>query len=1115
MEDILEFRPDEFRVLETFVFEEDIQRSENLRLFTLEEQLLDYFNGIMPKGKITKFEMKELATHVDRVRETYLSTVEVAETLYDVKKKRNVRMPSWIHPLLDPFQYRSYNYSENWEPLFFEDSTSTPNFYPRLIRALPKPYQTNQSDNPVIESSIVGRTEDGKTELRALGLFEISKTKINDDGTREVYSETISNTKDDVRVQGYALDSRPLEMPNPLQEHPFFESVNASKLLTTQPFEEIYPSIEAIFTHAVPTTPKPYTEGMKYMKLYDVKLDEIPWSVWKTRFPAEDPVESPSPVLSVKFPLKEETTKPAGALLSVYTKNWNVGVNPRKWLMQQEDSGTMVLRMLLSKASESGNIPVEMVGDIIQRSFEPTTPEECIVTNTFQAFLESGISRARIVDNKVEYYCVPVEIVNQEKKEEQNRGRIAWKESMESDILRKHQTLLKKFQGEGVVEKARKYASEPAREESKLRAEILTLLKDVKRTESDQAEAIEDLLKDNLPTDKVYLDADGSFLVCGHTLSVLKGSMAEDVNSFYREWTAIEEGRRVCMQCGEQVGDVLVTQDEFDNDGRLLKNREVLDQDTFHGEGQMDSFTNSLKDMKKVFDLKNPGEAILYLVLSLLQVLPTETQLKPVIDYVREISKALKQSSQKKKIKVSPDTENRIFGTIGLAGAVVLLQTHQPFLVPKRKFGTKKLLLSGYPRDTDNAEDKGILDTLIFILKNTFEAFPQTFRGSIVPFFRSVINTPAELRKETINYISLSALKKFKAQFETTRELYAQLPESEIDKNESFPLLHMEKTQYSPQETLKRLPTIPMCNAVKPLITLEAKLGPVVIQRPLELWEKIQVSRNAVEVSDLPEYDIEFVTFSNDEIRKSLSIGFPKSKPLKPIEEFLAESTDGISILGFIQRILDILTPDSSFSRETIMNYRSKCVFIQTTMNPSLLRDSAKGLCYRLFQEIMKNANIRGIETLLERSIKTDVTLRMILRTKIDAEKEVNMLKSRERETMKSRLREMNDMEREITKNMLDLGIAEFIITKRDRELFVQEYGIKEETDKGVEGITDENKPEEGYNDSRDYEADNQPVAETGQPMEVDEGDYGNMGQRDYNDYGGERPYDDTEGYGF
>ena len=139
----------------------------------------------------------------------------------------------------------------------------------------------------------------------------------------------------------------------------------------------------------------------------------------------------------------------------------------------------------------------------------------------------------------------------------------------------------------------------------------------------------------------------------------------------------------------------------------------------------------------------------------------------------------------------------------------------------------------------------------------------------------------------------------------------------------------------------------------------------------------------------------------------------------------------------------------------------------------------------------------------------------MILVKPKDAENEQNILRARERETLKERLRGMNDSEREITQKLVDIGIAPYIITHSDRDLFKQEYNIKEENDVFANGIVDDNLPEEGYNDTRDYEDDNEPVAANGQPMNVDNGDYGDMAQRDMNDYTGQDQYNNEEGYGF
>jgi hypothetical protein len=63
MADVLVYDPaSEFEVLERIEFQEEIQRPEELRFFTLDEQLLDYFEKVLPKKKhISKFEYQTIA----------------------------------------------------------------------------------------------------------------------------------------------------------------------------------------------------------------------------------------------------------------------------------------------------------------------------------------------------------------------------------------------------------------------------------------------------------------------------------------------------------------------------------------------------------------------------------------------------------------------------------------------------------------------------------------------------------------------------------------------------------------------------------------------------------------------------------------------------------------------------------------------------------------------------------------------------------------------------------------------------------------------------------------------------------------------------------------------
>ena len=1107
MENILEFDPaSEFQILETFEFEEEIQRPDELRLFTLEEQLLSYFEARMPKGKATRFQIQELSHEVDRIKDAYLDTVEPTDTLYQVKKRREVRMPEWVHPLFDDTDTVGYNYDGLWNPIFSEEQRAIPQFYTRMISALPRPYRTNTNENPAITEPTIGQTDDGK-QIRGLGVYERTRTVLHEDGTRDIVSTKVPNTQDDLRIKGYLLDPRQIEIPNPLADHLFLASPVGGKLLTTETFEDIYPSVDSILIHGVPTTTDPYTEGMKYLKVYDVKLSEIPWDAWKQRFPPVDPIPLLQPVRSVSFPRPADTSKPAESLQNVYALPWLPGINARKWLMGQEDAGMMVVRMLLSKASEAGTVPVQIVGEQLESKFPASTPEECLVTSSFAGFMESGISR--VVNG--EFKCVPATSVIHEKRDAISKGRIAWKESNEQDILKLHQTLLKTHQLSTTSEKVVKYQTISSREDSDLRREILVLLEDTHRTHEDKADAIDVLLKDVVPQNRVYLEANESFLICQHTLATLKGDMERDPVDFYREWSALETGIRVCRYCGEQIGNVFVAQDEFDNDGRLVISHDKLDTDTFHGETHVDIFTNSLKELRAVFELENPGEAILYLMLSLLQVLPTDSQLLPILQFVRDISKALRAASKTRKI--AADIQNRVEGVIGLAASVILLQSHVPFLIPRRSFGSRPLALTGYPRDTEDPVVKGALDTLIYVLRATFESFPSSFKGNVVPFFRAIISKPADVRKEAITYIQ-KASQKFKGQLGYAKERYIAPPENAVIHQVSLPLIYIEKTSYTKDETLVQKPTKTACAAIRPLIMLESKRQMEVSQSPVKYWNNIKPSSRAQHIPAVLQKDATLKTFSADDIRRRISLGFPNSLKLPTLKSFLESSKDGITYLNLLQRLLDILSTESTFSQKVIQSFRDSSVYIQTRITPSLLRDSAIGLNYELLKEVSSNTDKVGLEKRIQESTRKDVVLRMILLDVKEADTIQQNLRAKERETMKQRLRKMNDTEREITKKLLDIGIAAYIITNEDRELFSREYQIPEEADVLAQGIVDANLTEDGYNDTRDYVDDELPVGQNGVEMNVDNGDYGDNAVRKYDDYTNVPTYDRDGDYG-
>ena len=878
----------------------------------------------------------------------------------------------------------------------------------------------------------------------------------------------------------------------------------------------VFPTVEAIMTHGVPNTTDPYVEGKRFLKIYDVKLSQVPWNLWKDHFSPVDTISATPEILSVKFPDVEES-EPSKNIKDVYDNfdKWYPGIEPRFWLGKQEDNGTLVFKMILSNASKSGTLAPAILGEKPVSALTSSTPEECFITDTFDGFLNSGVYRSpewTKVNSAVDKHktlpvghCIPVAQIVQEKADFLVGNKIAWKETEDETILKEHQQLLKHFhflETKPKVVVYEKYAGQP---ESDTRRQIKAVLKDEKRDPIDKADAIDKILRGSTLKERVYFDTAESFLVCGHTLAELRGEMENDLQMFYTTWTTVDEGFRSCISCGERInGDVYSSQDDFDEDGNVIISHDVLSSSTFHGEGHVASFTNSINSLKPIFKLENAGEAILYLLISLMQVLPTEAQLIPIVQNIRTLTDGLRGRSVKKEDK------ERVECILGIAGMVTLLQIHNPFLIPRRSFGSKILKLTGFPRDTDDDKDAPTLDILISILKTTFESSPNTFTGPIKTIIRLVISKPKEVRKESILFLK-QAHKKFNTEFLAAKEKYVA-PDNTIASSQVFmPVLPVEKMNYKPNEKIGKEELKSDCSIYMPHSYLTGRLPPNVLQAPIVLAPtKVSAFSTFVEgITEVPES----ITLSNTEISSKVKLGFPKSIKLDKLETFLKSDTDGIAFLALLNRMLDILSKEG-FDLKSNVKYRNLSVYLETSIQKSLLRDAARGVIYELLHEVVKDKNKAGLLSALNTATQRDLVFSMILITKEQATKQDSDLRTREREIFKQRMRQMNDTEREATKMLLDIGIAPYIITNQDRELFAKEYNLPDpeaEYEKVMQEL-DGDRPEEGYNAFRDTEDDVAAIV-NGHEQEVDYGDYGDRRERN-REYENLIQDNDGEGYG-
>lgn len=1093
----------EFEIIENIDFEEEVQRPEELRFFTLDEQLLDYFDKVLPKKKIiTKYEYQTIADEVERIRELYRKTITLTDTDYRIDTARKDVQVDWVLPIYEPFIYTSYSYANLWSPLFERGVRRQPNIYPRLLTALPRPYKTTSTSGVPLQSSAVLVNEEGKNPIHALGIYERTKGVIHGDGSFSIVKLPVSNTEDDVRVQGYFMKKRSIEVPNPLQNHPFLASNQESKLLTNEPLNDVFPTLEAILTHGVPRTDDPYTEGTKYLKLYDVRLNQVPYALWKERFPPVELVTTTPSPLPVSFPTPSQRAAPNKSLQDAYLHQWIAGVEPRFWLMSQEDAGTYVIKMLLSMAGDAGRVPPETPGDKPVPSFPKSTPDECFPDGSFDALLNAGVYRQPGV-------CVPVTYIQHERAYARSAGHAAWNDTTHVDILKHHQSLLQKFQFLTAKEKAVFYEKVLGKADSELRKQVLAISNDPHRTPEDKADAIEKIIRELPFANHVHLDSQNAFVVCDHTISELKGDLEKDKEDFYRQWTAIEDGFRVCKYCGEHVNaDVFIAQDDFDDQGHVIKMHEVLPETTFHGESHGPTFAMSLREFQGFLDLNNTGEAIFYLLLSALQVLPTESQVRPILENIRILTSVVRANQ-----KIDKTAKERIEGILGLVGIVILLQTHIPFLIPRRSFGSKGLKLTGYPRDTTDTNDSPVLDLVIFVLRSMFETTGATLKGPITALIRAIISNPKKIRTESLVYLKQAATK-FAVLLQTAKERYIAPSESGRINLIQLPVIRKETNEFKPDEKMGD-EMMSNCSVQRTKSLIIPRLPPSVKQDSIELWKGLNASATSISVPISRETVLE-VNVELSEVRRRVALGMPKGLKLDKVEVFLRSSTDGTAFTAFLSRVLDILST-TNFSQDTIQRYRKVIVYLNHHIDTSLLRDAARGFVYEFLHELAAAPNKVGLVQDIQTAVQKDVVMNMILLTKEDAVRQEGELRAREREVFKQRLRQMNDTEREITKMLLDIGIAPYIITNEDREMFAKEYHFTDPEASYDEQAkaADDTRPEEGFGTPFDV-VDNGdvPLADDGTELPFDRGNYGERMERQFDQYETIGAFDYEEGDG-
>ncbi len=993
------FDSSEFQILEDFEFDEEIQRPSEIRFYTLDEQLVDAFEKLIPKERATRFQIEKIRKDVERLKDLYSSYVEQTPEDYVFREADYNKKFDWVYPVYATAERKQYSIERSWLPLY--ENTNLPNFYPRMISALPKPYIESQEGNVYsLETPTEFLSSSGQEPLRGVPTFQMTRTQYHEDRSFDVVRVPIAGTSDAIPFVGYYLAKRPLEIPNPLPDHPFLKANESTFIETTSPLQDVAPSLETVMTHGVPVSKDPYIEAMPYMKLYNIRLQDIPWNVWKSKFPAiENDLSGSKELVELQFPTPQ-TLKPSDNIVQEYKREYYPGISPRLWLMQQEDGGELIVQMLLSKAIDNGS--VESVPNISVSNYPPSTVEECNLTGlNFQDFTVRGILRR---DMNFKYTCVPLEFIKQERARAGYLNRKPWKETTGFEILDTYRRkLLQNRNIQPLVAKSAPESKTPARLESETRKDILLIQADPNRFAEDKIRDIQEVLKDASLTGKIYSDTSGEFALCSHTLALLAGDFKKDKNAFFDTWCARDDGFRVCKYCGERISGLdLVNQTEFDEAGFVINQTDTIDDKQVYALDT--SFTNDLQKLSSLFVLTHPSDSTLLLILSVLHVLPTAGILEPYIKMGRAFANKQfgdKETDQVKKFK----------GIVGIVMAILLLQTHIPILIPRRSFGSKPVMLSGYPRDSDAPADYSILDSLLMVIRKTFEAFPTSFKGASQQVIRGILNKPSEVKNAIRVLLDKTFLKDKTVQdaMDKARAHVKENPTIEAP-NTMIPIV------YPPKE-LGTIRGFVKCESERPIFA-NPRVA-VVVQKAVPLRNGIQASSQMREV---------LYSVSTRVIPAMVPKATIQARLQKKVATKLNIRDPYITNIEIASRIADI----------------SKRPIPVRTVNPSQqideLRDVAKGMVYEALSEVMKDPVMKQeFETLRKR----DPALYTLTADYYEEKSGVNKLRAQERLKFVQEMALRSDQEREIMGDLLKIGIAPYIITIKDREAFAKEAEVQ------------------------------------------------------------------------
>lgn len=781
---IIEIEKGDFEILENIEWDENVQRSNELRFFPIESQLDDLVQSILPVGKdIPPSLLRKASATRDLAKNLYYETtgytelgVPYAKTPRSEPLERSP-IPNWIIPKLNGIEILR-------DQLISEDSSNY-----KVISSLP----TQDKLLPIWESKLYSQYEKQKIIIGSGG------NNFNQVPTVAIYDGFRVSNKGSEKVPNYVADpiTKTSRMLNPYKIGRGVEQANGDILITPEviypaetfdingwvilpsetdsiinkikedtivnpPTTQIWfqdkpvviteyrdimnnrPTLDEVLEH-IPKPPKGPSdkELLKYLKKYNLTLKDIPWNKFQSLFPGEDEPEDYSGKVE-KFEIEQRTIPDTASLPQVYTP-YQQGQTILNWILNQADGGGWVrVSHMLNSLKNKRETSIEISPILSQPNLEKTTIGECMNASSYSVMLKTGIFDSNTST------CVPVDILKRVEVQRRIKDRIThlsfisqleeYKNDIEILLLMSKasdEMLRKEYQKVVVKEKEFEISSE--------RATIMSILTDEEKPNSEKVQNIMNLLDDwKAIVENYQYFKDGIFLICSHSIEEIQ---TKNIDEFYNNFAIKDSGKRLCKYCGEVIGlSDWDTEEEYDEAGFKSLSRDVLEGTNSKIISEANTKKILLKNKLQI-DVRYEGQ-IIFKLMMLLGIEPDEIQLDQFIRTAFSFTDL--------KMKGIPITQQQLLRELfGLAWFVILLKIHDPILRPTRQFPRLVFNLDGFPRSSNDTDyTSPMLDYLIGVLVYAYrQSSSINVRKGRDILISNIIDTPDKVRTGVINII--------------------------------------------------------------------------------------------------------------------------------------------------------------------------------------------------------------------------------------------------------------------------------------------------------------------------------------------------------------------------